>query len=117
MRTAGNTQRKTLGRDLFVASLCAAFVALMGGLSYAAVPLYSWFCRASSFGRASEVAGALPGQQSPRLVTVRFDSDFAAGVSTITLFYTFYPVRAPVPSAAERRRPPAGGPERLPGRI
>jgi cytochrome c oxidase assembly protein subunit 11 len=80
MRTAGNPQRKTRGRDLFVALLCGAFVALMGGLSYAAVPLYSWFCRASGFGGTTEVAGALPGQQSPRLVTVRFDSDLPAGL-------------------------------------
>jgi cytochrome c oxidase assembly protein subunit 11 len=75
MRTAGNPQRKTLGGDLFVALLCGALVALMGGLSYAAVPLYSWFCRASGFGGT-----AVARLQSPRLVSVSFDSDLAAGL-------------------------------------
>jgi cytochrome c oxidase assembly protein subunit 11 len=80
MRTAGTPQRKTLRRDLFVALLCGAFVVLMGGLSCAAMPLYSWFCCASGFGGSTELAGAQPRQQSPRLVTVRFASDSAAGL-------------------------------------
>jgi cytochrome c oxidase assembly protein subunit 11 len=80
MRTAGNPKRKTLRRDLFVALLCGAFVVLMGGLSRAAMPLYSWFCRANGFGGTTELAGAQPRQQSPRLVTVRFASDLAAGL-------------------------------------
>lgn len=197
MPATGNAQGKALRRDIFVALLCGAFVAVMGGLSYAAVPFYSWFCRASGFG-GSEVA--LSRQPSPRLLSVRFDSDaclprsfwpsrngddarlgqlaivsyrrtnqsgrlsvveagysspsvglyfekidcrcFAPqimrlaasrdvvlypdperaddsdqhGVSTITLFYTFYLVRAPVPSA-QHARPPASGPARLTGRI
>ncbi len=190
MAAAGNPQRKTLGRDLCVALLCGAMVALMGGLSYAALPFYSWLCRASGVG-GTKVAAALPWQHSPRLVTVRFDSgvdrpwsspceddkkpgqvivsyrladqaggisvgqagygvgsptrplyfekihcfcfapqtmqesrDMAVviyvdppraaasaqdGVSTIRLFYGFYTVRAPVPSA-QRMRLPSSGP-------
>jgi cytochrome c oxidase assembly protein subunit 11 len=80
MRTAGDPQRKTPGRDLFVAALCGAFVALMGALSYAAVPLFSWFYRDSGVSGTTEVVGALPRRQSPRLVSVRFDSDLAAGL-------------------------------------
>jgi cytochrome c oxidase assembly protein subunit 11 len=78
MRTLGDPQRKTLRRDLFVALLCGAFVALLGGLSYAALPFYSCLCRAGGFPGTTEVAGALPSRQPPRLVSVRFDSDLAA---------------------------------------
>ena len=37
-------------RDLVIAAACGAFVAAMVGMSYAAVPLYSWFCRTTGFG-------------------------------------------------------------------
>ena len=68
------------GRDLLVAFLCGSFVALMIGVSYAAVPLYSWFCRTTGFGGTAQVAHSLPQQQSARTMTVRFDSNVAAGL-------------------------------------
>jgi cytochrome c oxidase assembly protein subunit 11 len=68
------------GRDLLVAFLCGSFVALMIGVSYAAVPLYSWFCRTTGFGGTTQVAHSLPQQQSARTMTVRFDSNVAAGL-------------------------------------
>jgi len=77
------TQTKPLrgkGRDLLVAFLCGGFVALMVGVSYAAVPLYSWFCRTTGFGGTTQVAHSLPKQQSARTITVRFDSNVAAGL-------------------------------------
>ena len=37
-------------RDVVVAASCGAFVALMVGMAYAAVPLYDWFCRTTGFG-------------------------------------------------------------------
>ena len=43
-----------------VAFACGAFVAAMVGVSYAAVPLYSWFCRTTGFGGTTQVAHALP---------------------------------------------------------
>jgi len=67
-------------RDFVVAFLCGAFVALMVGVSYAAVPLYSWFCRATGFGGTTQVAKSLPSRQSARTITVRFDANVADGL-------------------------------------
>jgi cytochrome c oxidase assembly protein subunit 11 len=72
--------RKANGRNLAVAFLCGGFVALMVGAAYAAVPLYSWFCRTTGFGGTTQVAKALPTQQSSRTIRVRFDSNVAAGL-------------------------------------
>ena len=71
-------------RDLLVAFACGGFVALMVGVSFAAVPLYSWFCRTTGFGGTTQVAKAapaeLPARISGRTVTVRFDSNVAPGL-------------------------------------
>jgi cytochrome c oxidase assembly protein subunit 11 len=72
--------RKPRRRDLLVAFLCGAFVALMVGVSFAAVPLYSWFCRTTGFGGTTQVAHALPTRETARTITVRFDSNVAAGL-------------------------------------
>ena len=72
--------RKATRRDLVVAFLCGGFVALMVGVSFAAVPLYSWFCRTTGFGGTTQVAHALPSRESARKITVRFDSNVAAGL-------------------------------------
>jgi hypothetical protein len=49
--------------DLAIASACGVFVALMVGMSYAAVPLYSWFCRTTGFGGVPQVVTAAPGSR------------------------------------------------------
>jgi cytochrome c oxidase assembly protein subunit 11 len=67
-------------RDVIVAFACGCCVALMVGVSFAAVPLYSWFCRTTGFGGTTQVAKASPSQMSGRAVTVRFDSNVAAGL-------------------------------------
>jgi cytochrome c oxidase assembly protein subunit 11 len=67
-------------RDLAVAAACGVFVAVMVGASYAAVPLYSWFCRTTGFGGTTQVAHAPPTRESGRVVTVRFDSNVAPGL-------------------------------------
>jgi cytochrome c oxidase assembly protein subunit 11 len=67
-------------RDLLVAFLCGGLVAVMVGLSFAAVPLYSWFCRTTGFGGTTQVAHAAPTHISTRTITVRFDSNVAAGL-------------------------------------
>jgi cytochrome c oxidase assembly protein subunit 11 len=67
-------------RDLFVAFACGAFVAVMVGVSFAAVPLYSWFCRTTGFGGTTQVASTAPEEISGRAVTVRFDSNVAPGL-------------------------------------
>jgi cytochrome c oxidase assembly protein subunit 11 len=67
-------------RDFIVAFACGGFVAAMVGVSYAAVPLYSWFCRTTGFGGTTQVAKSAPTQTSSRIVTVRFDSNVAPGL-------------------------------------
>ena len=67
-------------RDLLVAFACGAFVAGMVGVSFAAVPLYSWFCRTTGFGGTTQVARTAPEEISGRTVTVRFDSNVAPGL-------------------------------------
>ena len=52
-RDQSRAAKKGLGRDVLVASICGAVVALMVGASYAAVPFYNWFCRATGFGAGS----------------------------------------------------------------
>lgn len=67
-------------RDLAVAFSCGAFVAVMVGMAYAAVPLYSWFCRTTGFGGTTQVASAAPEHVSARTMTVRFDANIAPGL-------------------------------------
>ena len=67
-------------RDVIVAFACGGFVAAMVGVSFAAVPLYSWFCRTTGFGGTTQVAKTAPDQLSGRVITVRFDSNVAPGL-------------------------------------
>jgi cytochrome c oxidase assembly protein subunit 11 len=67
-------------RDAAVAAACGAFVALMVGAAYAAVPLYDWFCRTTGFNGTTQVAKSAPGQPLDRTVTVRFDANVGAGL-------------------------------------
>ena len=86
-----NRQNRHRGsrRDVLVAFGCGAFVAAMVGVSYASVPLYSWFCRTTGFGGTTQVAHTLPTREvSGRVVTVRFDSNVAPGLP-----WTFEPER------------------------
>jgi len=73
-------ERRKLRRDLAVAASCGAFVAVMVGAAYAAVPLYNWFCRTTGFGGTTQVSTLAPGQVLDRTVTVRFDSNVAPGL-------------------------------------
>jgi cytochrome c oxidase assembly protein subunit 11 len=75
-----NNPHRVTRRDLLVAFACGGFVAAMVGVSYAAVPLYSWFCRTTGFGGTTQVAHSAPAQVSARQITVRFDSNIAAGL-------------------------------------
>ena len=53
----------------------AALVIGMVGLSYAAVPLYDLFCRATGYGGTTKVATEAPSQISGREMKVRFNAD------------------------------------------
>ena len=70
-----------LGRDALVAAICGAVVVLMVAASYAAVPFYNWFCRATGFNGTTQVATSSPSAGPlARKVAVRFDSNVAPGL-------------------------------------
>jgi cytochrome c oxidase assembly protein subunit 11 len=67
-------------RDVTVAAICGVVVAFMLGMAYAAVPLYSWFCRTTGFGGTTQVAHSAPSSVLERSITVRFDANVAGGL-------------------------------------
>ena len=73
-------QTPSIRRDAAIAACCGAFVALMVGASYAAVPFYNWFCRVTGFNGTTQVATAPPSTVLDRKITVRFDANVAAGL-------------------------------------
>jgi cytochrome c oxidase assembly protein subunit 11 len=81
--TANSTdsvRRASRRREVVVAAACGAFVAVMVGAAYAAVPLYNWFCRTTGFGGTTQVSTAGPSQSLGRSITVRFDANVAPGL-------------------------------------
>ena len=73
--------RRRLTRDAVVASICGFVVVLMVGASYAAVPFYDWFCRATGFNGTTQVATSAP-TDAPlqRRISVRFDANVGPGL-------------------------------------
>jgi cytochrome c oxidase assembly protein subunit 11 len=67
-------------RDIVVAVSCGFCVAFMVAASYAAVPLYDWFCRATGFNGRTQVATAAPAGELGRTITVRFDANVGPGL-------------------------------------
>ena len=75
------TTRRGLGRDAAVAAICGLVVVLMVGASYAAVPFYNWFCRATGFNGTTQVATSAPSSAPlARKIAVRFDANVAPGL-------------------------------------
>jgi cytochrome c oxidase assembly protein subunit 11 len=64
-----------------------AVVAVMIGLSFAAVPLYRIFCQKTGWAGTPQRARAAPNTVAPETVTVRFDANVAPGLS-----WSFEPV-------------------------
>src|ERR1700676_1394635 len=78
---ARHATRRGLGRDATVAAICGFVVVLMVGASYAAVPFYNWFCRATGFNGTTQVATSAPSAAPlTRKIAVRFDSNVAGGL-------------------------------------
>ncbi|MFN3614211.1 MAG: cytochrome c oxidase assembly protein [Rubrimonas sp.] len=67
-------------------ALCGV-AAFMVGMSFAAVPLYDWFCRVTGFGGTTMVAESLPDRVLDRTIKVRFDA------STVGIDWRFRPVQ------------------------
>src|SRR4051812_49417795 len=80
-RSDNKAARRGLGRDAAVAAICGFVVVLMVGASYAAVPFYNWFCRATGFNGTTQVATSGPSAGPlSRKIAVRFDSNVAGGL-------------------------------------
>jgi cytochrome c oxidase assembly protein subunit 11 len=75
-----NSDERPLRRDVFVASCCGALVVGMVGAAYAAVPLYTWFCKTTGFGGTTQVSEKAPDHVLDRALTIRFDSNVAPGL-------------------------------------
>jgi cytochrome c oxidase assembly protein subunit 11 len=61
--------------NLKTAVLSGAFALVMLGASFAAVPLYDWFCRTTGFGGTTMVAREAPATTGQKAITVRFDAN------------------------------------------
>ena len=73
--------RRGLTRDAMVASICGFVVVFMVGASYAAVPFYDWFCRATGFNGTTQVATSAPSDAPlARKIFVRFDANVGPGL-------------------------------------
>lgn len=55
-------------------------VVVMGGLSWASVPFYDWFCRVTGFGGVTQVANAGSDTVLDQTITVRFDGSKQRGM-------------------------------------
>jgi cytochrome c oxidase assembly protein subunit 11 len=79
--TPKSSKPPRLGRDAAVAAICGFVVVLMVGASYAAVPFYNWFCRATGFNGTTQVATSAP-TTGPlaRKIAVRFDANVGPGL-------------------------------------
>lgn len=68
---------QNLGRT---ALICTGVVMAMTGLSFAAVPLYDMFCKATGFGGTPKIGTAAAGKILDRTMSVRFDANVAPGL-------------------------------------
>ncbi len=67
------------GRRRTVLACVALFTAMLG-LSFAAVPLYDLFCRATGYGGTTGRADRAPGRQDGAPILVRFNADVGRGL-------------------------------------
>lgn len=58
---------KTVGK-------CVGLVVVMGGLAWASVPFYDWFCRVTGFGGTPAVADVGSDEILDRTMTIKFDA-------------------------------------------
>ncbi|MEM1048813.1 MAG: cytochrome c oxidase assembly protein [Pseudomonadota bacterium] len=81
MSEASKDRADSVGdRNRSVAISCVAFVGLMVGAAYAAVPLYDLFCRVTGFGGTTQVADSVPDAPIDRRIKIRFDANVAGGL-------------------------------------
>lgn len=61
-------------------ALLVGVILVMGSLSFAAVPLYNWFCRTTGFGGTTQTAAKASDKILDRTITVRFDGSLERGM-------------------------------------
>jgi cytochrome c oxidase assembly protein subunit 11 len=67
----------TIDRNQKILLSCLGLVALMIGMSYAAVPLYRIYCQLTGFDGTPLRADAAPGASTGRKVKIRFDANIS----------------------------------------
>ena len=77
-KPAANRPAASKNRRLVLALLGIPVV--MVGLSFAAVPFYSWFCRTTGYAGTTNVATSESDTVLDQTITVRFDANVAAGM-------------------------------------
>ncbi len=55
-------------------------VVLMGGLAWASVPFYDWFCRVTGFGGVTGVSDVAPDEILDQTIKIRFDASLNEGM-------------------------------------
>jgi cytochrome c oxidase assembly protein subunit 11 len=80
MTNAHHSEKKPLRRDLVIAACCGVVAAGMVGMSFAAIPLYSIFCRVTGFAGTTQVSRIAPKHMLGRTLTIRFDSNVTPGL-------------------------------------
>ena len=81
MATEGKGRMDKRDRDLLIAAACGAVVGCMVAASYAAVPLYDWFCRTTGFGGTTQVSTTAPSEVTDRTIIIRFDANVGPGLA------------------------------------
>lgn len=74
-------QAKASRRSGLIAGGVVLAVAMMLGLSFAAVPLYRLFCTTTGFAGTTQVAKAAPSLRGKRDIVVRFDANVGRGLA------------------------------------
>lgn len=70
----------TPAKNLRVALITASVAFAMLGLSYAAVPFYKAFCKATGFGGTTQRAEKAPDRATDKFIIVRFDANTSSGL-------------------------------------
>lgn len=93
MATGNQEKQQTTGRSAnnWLALGLLGVVAMMVGLSFAAVPLYRMFCQVTGYGGTTQRAEGPAGTILDREITVRFDSTVSS-----ELDWSFQPVQRKV---------------------
>ncbi len=89
--TAKNDKKDPSNANRRLAYGLVVFVGCMvGGLAYAAVPLYQLFCQVTGYGGTTQAADVAPVDVIDRNVTIRFDANVSTGLN-----WDFKPSNAP----------------------